>query len=142
MPTTSIYLHAFVVLWTSLLHWANGATSQQVTDCPGYKASNVKTFDGGLTADLTLAGEACNIYGKDLHDLKLKAEYQTGSFFLTTTDTGWGRAFQINDSGTKPMFPLAAQVAMSPSFVLSYEKWALVSGELGDSFFKCLQRSS
>jgi len=48
-------------------------------DCPGYKASNVERTDGGLRADLTLAGPECNIYGKDLHDLKFVAEYQTDS---------------------------------------------------------------
>jgi len=46
--------------------------------CPGYAASNV--VDGGskLTADLTLAGPACNLYGQDLVDLRLEVEYQTG----------------------------------------------------------------
>lgn len=34
--------------------------AQQV--CPGYKASNVRETDSGLTADLTLAGPACNVY--------------------------------------------------------------------------------
>ncbi|KAJ5272341.1 hypothetical protein N7478_007466 [Penicillium angulare] len=48
--------------------------------CPGYKASNVKLNHGAIvSADLTLAGTACNIYGTDLHDLKLEVEYQTES---------------------------------------------------------------
>lgn len=49
-------------------------------DCPGYRASNVEETDSGLTADLTLAGEACNIYGEDIENLKLVVEYQTGEF--------------------------------------------------------------
>ncbi|KAF2166997.1 glycoside hydrolase family 31 protein [Zasmidium cellare ATCC 36951] len=44
--------------------------------CPGYKGSNVKESDGGVTADLTLAGPACNTYGNDIHDLLLQVEYQ------------------------------------------------------------------
>ncbi|KAI1765057.1 glycoside hydrolase family 31 protein [Hypoxylon sp. FL1150] len=44
--------------------------------CPGYKASNVKTTSSGLTADLTLAGEACDVYGYDIQDLLLVVEYQ------------------------------------------------------------------
>ncbi|KAM0550702.1 hypothetical protein ACHAPJ_008767 [Fusarium lateritium] len=58
---------------------ALGATVTAVTvdDCPGYKASNVKDTASGLTADLTLAGETCDVYGKDLVDLKLAVEYQT-----------------------------------------------------------------
>lgn len=46
--------------------------------CPGYKASNVQTSDTSLTADLKLAGEACNAYGDDLTDLILQVTYETG----------------------------------------------------------------
>jgi alpha-glucosidase len=45
--------------------------------CPGYAASNVVKTDSGLTADLTLAGTACNVYSDDISDLKLVVEYQT-----------------------------------------------------------------
>jgi alpha-glucosidase len=31
----------------------------------------------GFYADLSLAGEACNVFGADLPDLKLEVEYQT-----------------------------------------------------------------
>lgn len=44
--------------------------------CPGYTATNVKTTDGGLTADLSLAGKACNVYGTDIEHLSLTVEYQ------------------------------------------------------------------
>ncbi len=47
--------------------------------CPGYKASNVQTTASGLTADLTLAGEACNTYGDDLKGLTLTVSYDTGT---------------------------------------------------------------
>lgn len=50
--------------------------------CPGYKASNVQKSARSLTADLTLAGAPCNSYGKDLEDLKLLVEYQTGECFF------------------------------------------------------------
>lgn len=46
--------------------------------CPGYAASNVKDEGSRLTADLSLAGDACNAYGEDLTSLKLEVEYQTG----------------------------------------------------------------
>jgi alpha-glucosidase len=45
--------------------------------CPGYIASNVVDNGSKLTADLTLAGPACNLYGQDLVDLRLEVEYQT-----------------------------------------------------------------
>ena len=53
-----------------------------VDDCPGYTASNVATTDGGLTADLKLAGTACNVYGYDVDPLTLEVQYQTGSSFV------------------------------------------------------------
>lgn len=46
--------------------------------CPGYKASNVKTRASRLTADLSLAGPACDVYGTDLTDLTLEVVYETG----------------------------------------------------------------
>ncbi|MCJ1455900.1 hypothetical protein MMC28_006257 [Mycoblastus sanguinarius] len=44
--------------------------------CPGYKASNVVSTAHGFTADLTLAGQACNVHGNDIVDLSLIVEYQ------------------------------------------------------------------
>ncbi len=45
--------------------------------CPGYTASNVLRTPYGLTALLTLAGEACNVYGTDIDALNLTVEYQS-----------------------------------------------------------------
>ena len=45
--------------------------------CPGYKASDVVRDDLGFTATLTLAGEACNIYGNDIETLNLTVQYQS-----------------------------------------------------------------
>lgn len=49
-----------------------------LASCPGYKASGVETTGNGLTASLTLAGTACNVYGTDLKELTLTVEYQSG----------------------------------------------------------------
>ena len=58
---------------------AHAGLRRQTTtnDCPSYSASNVVKTDSTLTADLKLAGTACNAYGQDLDDLKLLVEYQT-----------------------------------------------------------------
>ena len=45
--------------------------------CPGYKASNVVRTPYGLTADLSLAGNSCNVYGTDIDALSLTVEYQS-----------------------------------------------------------------
>jgi alpha-glucosidase len=55
------------------------AVVADVTDnCPGYKVSHVQETQGTITADLTLAGSPCNVYGTDIENLKLIVEYQTG----------------------------------------------------------------
>jgi len=42
--------------------------------CPGYTASNVQQVGNGMTASLTLAGKACNVYGTDIEDLTFSME--------------------------------------------------------------------
>ena len=49
--------------------------------CPGYRATNVITNSIGLTATLTLAGIACNVYGTDIDTLDLTVEYQSADRF-------------------------------------------------------------
>lgn len=44
--------------------------------CPGYLASNVQRTASGFSATLTLAGEACNVYGTDVDVLNLTVGYQ------------------------------------------------------------------
>lgn len=48
------------------------------SECPGYTATNIQQTQNGLTADLHLAGRACNVYGVDLPNLTLTVDYQTG----------------------------------------------------------------
>ena len=45
--------------------------------CPGYKAQNVHSLGPKLTADLVLAGKACDVFGKDIQKLKLEVTYET-----------------------------------------------------------------
>lgn len=52
-------------------------SSASLATCPGYTASNVQDNGSSLTADLALAGVACDVYGTDLKNLKLSVEYQT-----------------------------------------------------------------
>jgi alpha-glucosidase len=54
-------------------------STDPLASCPGYKASNVKTTASSLTANLKLAGPACNVYGTDLTDLTLAVTYETGA---------------------------------------------------------------
>lgn len=53
------------------------------SECPGYNAFNVNERSSSLTADLYLAGPACNVYGDDLRNLTLSVTYETGKHWLT-----------------------------------------------------------
>ena len=66
------------LLWATLIQWKKPERLRTVYDCPGYTASNIRKSDVGITADLKLAGVACDIYGNDLGKLKFEASYQTG----------------------------------------------------------------
>ena len=59
------------------------------SECPGYIASNVQQSSTGLTADLQLAGPACNVYGTDLPNLTLTVEYQTCKLPNEWNVLGW-----------------------------------------------------
>lgn len=78
MPATITFLQTSLLLWSSFASWVSSVPLSRRADCPGYKASNVQRTNHGITADLTLAGPACNLYSNDLDNLKFLAEYQTG----------------------------------------------------------------
>lgn len=78
MPSFMTVFQVWYLLWATLVQWSRSAPFKIAEDCPGYTASNVQKSDSGITADLTLAGAACDVYGTDLIDLKFEASYQTG----------------------------------------------------------------
>ena len=73
VPTLNASIDAAPSLVPNILD-PTAPNAQEV--CPGYRASNVGTTSHGYTADLTLAGEPCNVYGNDITDLSLVVEYQ------------------------------------------------------------------
>ena len=76
---------AFIGRLALLLIGASAAVAQtaDLDSCPGYNAQNVQTNGASITADLSLAGTACNVYGNDTQSLKLEVTYETGAFLLT-----------------------------------------------------------
>lgn len=84
----SIFVLAVCVRDAFAVPYSHDATSLVIaraadsSTCPGYTATNIDVTDSGLTADLTLAGVACNAYSEDLQELKLVVEHQTGNYSL------------------------------------------------------------
>ncbi|KAF2278737.1 putative alpha-glucosidase [Westerdykella ornata] len=97
MPATATFLQASFLLWSSLAHWVRSVPVKR-DDCPGYRASNVQRTDRRVTADLTLAGEPCNIYGDDLRNLRFLAEYQTDSRLHVIIYDKEERIYQVPES--------------------------------------------
>lgn len=56
-----------------------GSTTAELDGCPGYSVSNVQQDGNTVTADLNLAGDACNAYGTDIESLALTVTYETGT---------------------------------------------------------------
>lgn len=72
--------------------------NDKLAGCPGYRASNVKTTASGMTADLTLAGKACNVYGDDLKDLTLSVTYETDNRVHVKIQDKGNQVYQIPES--------------------------------------------
>ena len=68
------------------------------TGCPGYSARNVHTTATGLTADLSLAGEACNAYGTDIEELRLSVNYDAATRLHVKIEDAAGVAYQVPTS--------------------------------------------
>ena len=64
------------ILGTVVATWIDPAA---LDACPGYKAVNVQSDETSLTADLSLAGKACNVFGTDIQQLRLEVTYETGT---------------------------------------------------------------
>jgi len=69
-----------------------------VDSCPGYAAANVQQTNTGLTAQLHLAGEACNVYGTDLQNLTLTVEYQSSTRLHVLIEDQDQQVYQVPDS--------------------------------------------
>ncbi|KAK5994888.1 putative alpha/beta-glucosidase agdC [Cladobotryum mycophilum] len=70
----------------------------KLAKCPGYKASNIKVGISGLTADLTLAGAACDAYGQDLKDLVLQVTYENDNRIHVKIQDKGNQVYQVPES--------------------------------------------
>jgi len=74
---------------------------KDLSACPGYVATNQHETRSGFYADLSLAGEACNVFGTDLPDLKLEVEYQTSERLHVKIKDSNNTVYQVSVSMTK-----------------------------------------
>ncbi|KAJ7473458.1 glycosyl hydrolases family 31-domain-containing protein [Mycena latifolia] len=57
----------------------NATHSLDVAACPGYSLHSLSTTKSGLTAQLALAGPACNAFGADVAALTVEVTYETAT---------------------------------------------------------------
>ncbi|KAJ2686820.1 hypothetical protein IWW39_003359 [Coemansia spiralis] len=73
---------------------AQAPHTQSVT-CPGYVAGNVSQTGDGFTAELTLAGPPCALYGRDIKRLELGVRFDTKNRLHVHIKDSDGQQFQI-----------------------------------------------
>lgn len=134
-----------VVRWLffNLVSVASTSTSRDypsddaLAACPGYEVSNVKSTTTVLTADLTLAGPACNAYGDDLKDLTLEVTYETGTRLHVKIQDAANSVYQVPES----VFPRprssngSTKAVLSFSYVESPFSFNVTRGDTGEVLF-------
>ena len=77
-----------LAVWVSLSLLLASTINAEVVDpaildaCPGYDATNVTSSSTSFTAQLSLRGPGCNVFGTDLSALLLQVDYESGMFVL------------------------------------------------------------
>ncbi|KAI1851076.1 hypothetical protein JX266_003741 [Neoarthrinium moseri] len=113
-------------------------SNEPLTACPGYKASNVQISSSGLTAELTLAGPACDAYGTDLTDLTLEVSYDTETRLHVKIQDVSNNVYQIPQS----VFPrpqvggsTAAQSALAFNYTEEPFSFSVSRAQSGEVLF-------
>ncbi|MBE3109428.1 MAG: hypothetical protein IMZ46_02780 [Acidobacteria bacterium] len=76
----------------------NDLYEKDLSACPGYKVTEQHETESGFTAQLSLAGQACDVYGIDLPELRLEVEHQTADrLHVKILDTN-NTVYQVPDS--------------------------------------------
>lgn len=96
--------------------------SVDLDSCPGYNAKNVKENKNGFVADLTLAGKACDAYGKDLKDLKLEVTYDSNTRIHVKITDPEGKRYEVPESVVPRPTTKATGSAKKSDIVFEYKQ--------------------
>ncbi|EPQ61327.1 hypothetical protein GLOTRDRAFT_119185 [Gloeophyllum trabeum ATCC 11539] len=99
----------------------DSAYSLNVSSCPGYTLSGLKETQTGLTANLVLAGPACNAFGHDIANLTIDVIYETlNRVHVKIYDTA-NEQFTIPESVVERPAPPTLSFQNSSDLVFNYE---------------------
>ncbi|KAF9043930.1 alpha-glucosidase [Panaeolus papilionaceus] len=89
---------AAVLLQSALTGSAAEVDPKVLDACPGYRATKIKTRLNGMSAELVLGAEPCNVFGDDIPKLNLDVTYETKDrIHVKITDPADGR-YEIPES--------------------------------------------
>jgi alpha-glucosidase len=82
MPAAITFFNVFLLAWSGFFGSVRArlASLDEADRCEGYRTSNVIRGENALTADLTLVGRGCGIYGADLKELRVGVQWESGMF--------------------------------------------------------------
>ncbi|TFK33736.1 glycosyl hydrolases family 31-domain-containing protein [Crucibulum laeve] len=95
--------------------------SLNVSSCPGYTLGSVKETKTGLTAQLSLAGSACNAFGNDIANLTIQVTYESKTrLHVNIFDTA-DKQFTIPESVVERPAPPTASFTQNSDLVFNFE---------------------
>ncbi|KAF5391184.1 hypothetical protein D9757_003121 [Collybiopsis confluens] len=95
--------------------------SKNVTNCPGYLLHSLEESNTGLTAQLSLAGAACNAFGIDFENLTIQVTYETDTRLRVRIADAENKQFTIPESVISRPAPPSTSFTESSDLVFDYE---------------------
>ncbi|KAH7882262.1 glycoside hydrolase family 31 protein [Phlebopus sp. FC_14] len=112
---------AFLSPLTSVKATNNPTYSYNVTYCPGYTLGSLTQSDYGLTAQLSLAGPACNAFGTDITELTIQVTYESQTTVHVKIYDSANQQFTIPDSVVARPPPPTTSYTNSSDLVFNYD---------------------
>ncbi|KAF9218886.1 glycoside hydrolase family 31 protein [Gyrodon lividus] len=92
-----------------------------VTGCPGYTLNSLVESEQGLTAQLTLAGPACNAFGQDIAELTIEVIYQSSTTLHVKISDTAKQQFTIPESVVARPPPPTESYTSASDLVFNYD---------------------
>ncbi|EIW74890.1 hypothetical protein CONPUDRAFT_159664 [Coniophora puteana RWD-64-598 SS2] len=100
---------------------ANASYLYNATSCPGYTLQELKQTNTGLTAQLDLAGEACNAFESDTQKLTIQVTYETQQRYVVSHLIEFTQQYTIPSSVIPVPDPPMTSYTNSSNLVFNYD---------------------
>ncbi|CAN8104774.1 unnamed protein product [Discula destructiva] len=135
-PAFIAWLSASAGLAASASIALDSRSNTALSSCPGYSASNIQKTATSLSADLTLAGPSCNVYGDDLQSLTLEVTYETATRLHVKIRDAANSVYQVPESVfPRPSSQGAENAALSFNYTESPFAFTVSRSKTGEVLF-------